>query len=171
MTTMKKNSILLILPMLLFLFSLCFSGCDSDDTIEETFYPNKDVDNDVIAFFEGMLKPNKNAFFDIFNDMYHVDTCLVINSMEEFRSLSPKTVDFPTIDFSTHTVIVGKFMETAGYIVKEHKVKLTDGKLSLCLYIADDGYDAHTCDMMDYYYWGVYGKLPSRIININQIEI
>ena len=122
-------------------------------------------------FFESKLKPNENVFLDVFKGMFDIDTCFVVNSMEEFCSLSPNVSGLPFIDFSTHTVIVGKFVRTAGFLVKEHNVILTDDNLALRIYITNDRYEAYTCDMKDYFYWGVYRKLPSNNIQVKLIEI
>ncbi len=173
---MKKISYLLILPILVFSI-IGVVGCSNDDEqypfnmdTEKTFYPNNDINNEVRGFFESKLNSNEAFFLDVFQGMLDIDTCFVVNSMEEFCSLCPNVSDYPSIDFATNTFIVGKFVRTAGFLVKEHNVILTDGKLVLRIYISSDGYEAHTCIMKDYYYWGVYRKLPSSSIQVKLIE-
>jgi len=90
------------------------------------------------------------------------DTCLMINTIDEFRDAYECTGNLPEIDFDNYTLIIGKVrMGAGGYYVSEQKIiKVCTLVLSVEVdYNEDEGQPAVFCVI---YYWGLYPKLPNK---------
>ena len=134
------------------------------EKIDEVYFPSSESMDALKDFFVKTFPPNSNAFYCNWGK----DTCCVINSEDDFRSICTGITDLPSIDFDSSTLIVGVTWLKSGNSVQGHTIDLMNGELTLRLQVVDDGYDAHGCSIDDNVYWGVYPKLPSKHINIKR---
>jgi len=90
----------------------------------------------------------------------HEDTCLMINTMDEFRSIYKCTGDLPEIDFNIYTLVIGKKkVNNLGYYISAQKV-ITDCALTLYLELDKEEIISPSVGLICY--WGIYPKLPNK---------
>ena len=135
------------------------------EKIDEVYFPSSESMDALKDFFVRAFPPNSNAFY---KKNYGKDTCYVINSEDDFRSICTGITDLPSIDFDSSTLIVGVIWLKSGNSVQGHTIDLMDGELTLRLQVVEGSHYAYGCSIDDNVYWGVYPKLPSKHINIKR---
>jgi len=129
----------------------------------KTILPIVVTDQKTIAFFNQCLFTNRptntpsSCFFTTLGR--DKDTCIMINTMEEFRHTYECTDDLPEIDFDSYTLIIGKKkVNHTGYSVLSWKIL---SNCSLTLYLELSGQNSGGGTLL-IHHWGIYPKLPDR---------
>jgi hypothetical protein len=94
--------------------------------------------------------------------MENRDTCIMINSREEFQQACVCTDDLPEIDFNAYTLIVGQTDLLIYQYVLEHWI-VEENLLTLHLLIHGSGGPQES---QTKYYWGIYPKLPKKPFDV-----
>jgi len=123
------------------------------------------TEQNIIDFFNMVFPIKSGHLFDkspcFFTTLpSNKDTCLIINSMNEFRSACECSNDLPEIDFDNYTLIIGKkHLANLSVHISEQKI-IEDNVLTLylCIFIPDSGFTA----MHQAYHWGLYPKLSNK---------
>jgi len=95
------------------------------------------------------------------------NTCLIINSIDEYRQASLCIDYLSEIDFNTYTLIIGITWLDCGSFILEHKI-IEDDDLTLCIEISRGAGQATSCLA---YYWGLYPKLSNKPFRIKHSTI
>ena len=163
-----KKLISKILPAIILLIGafIVLSGCEKEKEQMEVIYPVVNLPMSVVTFFEKTLS-NTDSVNCLFKSEWK-DTCFLINSKEEFKSMLLCDKDLPIIDFSLYSVIVGKKnMPNSFYSIVEQSINNTQTlELNITVHLPNEHWPAFS----DLFYWAVYPKLPNKKISINIIE-
>lgn len=157
---------ILTLTAALLLLGGGFVACNDSEEPEAIDTPPVTVPTDVSAFFKTYLPPSSYSHPEPefnFSEIDFRDTeCFVINSMEEFKAVAPPAVELPVIDFDKYTLIIGQhWMGDPGYTLQKQVVDTESEKMTLNLVYKRLG-GAHPTAMTNFYFWGLYTKLPEK---------
>jgi hypothetical protein len=121
--------------------------------------------DEVVTFFKEHLKYLSNSFFTEEKS----NKCLVINSAEELKAAMLVDAAIPEIDFEQYTLIIGSYYATAGNSIRYHGINVEPERnvLNLVIYARHTGIAVG--EMLNYYYWGLYSKLPDNPVEVNVI--
>ena len=178
---MKKVNVLLLAALLL--LGGGFAACDNsnDDPLAEMF-----PDGIKPVILEGKLGKELTDFFNenagrivgsIFPfpdaaDPHHeqemwflTDTCLMINSMEEFPTVDfrGESIEVPAIDFDTYTLVIGKYYDPHAPLMAQ-RVVVESEDITVNLLFKYNG--DQTDDLRIGKFWGIYSKLPDVPIRV-----
>ena len=94
----------------------------------------------------------------------------MINSRAELEELYSGDKEFPVINFEEYSLILGMTMAPAGYSLENKTVDITDDAIlvTITMKMLEDAYIAA---FVPYYYWGLYEKLPQKVIVTRQSYI
>ncbi|MDR0438106.1 MAG: BACON domain-containing protein [Bacteroidales bacterium] len=96
-----------------------------------------------------------------------IDTCVIINSMDELRNIYSSSYPIPMIDFDLYTLIIGhseEFPSTAYSLVVRNLINEPETlELNLQIICLDAGYTVFA----SIFYWRLYPKLPSKPLNVS----
>ena len=133
--------------------------------VEKPDYLAPTVSNETVDDFFNFALPKDDYSEEFFIGVpIEKDTCMVIDNIDELRNAYHGERELPEIDFSNHSLIIGKLYVTAGYYVNEQAVQ-NDAPVTLTLFL-DAKSDAAITMMTNCYYWGIYPKLSSKNIFI-----
>lgn len=167
------------------LAAMTFVACSEDEETNDTsIQPVKNVPQAITDFFTSEM--GKTGFKDNFfppiktyddntplDGPLHTatpDTCCIINNMEELATIYNGDKEFPNIDFSTYSLIVGKAtMPYQSFQIKSQSIKETE--LNLILNIKVKGSDTQFPAEYQMRYWGLYPKLPNKPLVVNIIQL
>jgi len=151
--------------LLSLLFTLFFvSGCEKKG---ETIYPTDNLPEQVTLFFENSLPivTESPCFFKSTNE----DIVYVVNSNKELQALYSCKEVLPEIDFSQYSIIIGqKRMPNSFYFVADQKIVVSSRAFELNV-VAKTLSEGVWPAFSTMYYWGVYPKLPNKVVNVNVI--
>lgn len=123
-------------------------------------------------FFDTYLPASESSSLSdmIFNfpDLdYQSNECMLVNSRKEFRDLLTVEVPLPDIDFKKYSLIIGKCtLGDPGYVLDEQAVHTEGDHMKLQLqYRRLDGF--FPCVVTDFYFWGLYQKLPDLPLEVD----
>lgn len=170
-----KTHILILTAALLMLGG--FVACNDSEESKYIGTPPVTAPADVSAFFKTYLPPSSSSHPEPEFNFSKIDDrdieCFVINNMEEFEAVAPPAVELPVIDFDNYTLIIGQhWMGDPGYSFEKQAVD-TDSesdKMTLNLVYKRLG-GAHPSSMTNFYFWGLYTKLPEKTLTVNKIII
>ena len=95
--------------------------------------------------------------------------CFLINSKSEFKAVVTDGVEvpLPDIDFKKYSLIIGKCtLGDPGYVLDEQAVHTEGDHMKLQLqYRRLDGF--FPCVVTDFYFWGLYQKLPDLPLEVD----
>lgn len=138
--------------------------------------PGDDKDYEYLyEFFEKALPSTSDSWtapwfrldYNNVSSENHSDTCYVVNSYEELRSIYVGQEQPPDIDFESYTLLVGQIFSPCIYIkLNKQEFYEMDNKYVLDMYYADD---MVMFAEVNNYYWGLYPKLSHNNINANII--
>ena len=143
-------------------------SCQKVNTFQEMIesaIPHDNVTDFFQTHFSGYINPVYERFF---GDNGKDDTCILINSKEEFeKHISDSSIELPKIDFNLYTLIVGRHLmpNVTKYVIIEQEIVIKRKRLELNLTIERPDL-AFTAVSM-FYYWGVYSKLPQKRVHVN----
>ena len=128
--------------------------------------------SEVVSFFDTYLPASESSSLSdmIFNfpDLdYQSNECMLVNSRKEFRDLLAVEVPLPDIDFKKYSLIIGKCtLGDPGYVLDEQAVHTEGDHMKLQLqYRRLDG--VFPCVVTDFYFWGLYQKLPDLPLEVD----
>lgn len=121
----------------------------------------------LMSFFSKTLPVDTRSecFFTDVED--NKDTCTIINCQDEFRLVYKGNEPLPPIDFSNHSLIIGKLYATAGVYVKSQSLELSNTQACLSLNLEYSS-DAALSVMLNCYYWGLYEKISNTHITVKK---
>lgn len=170
-----KTNILTVTAALLMLGG--FVACNDSEEPEYIGTPPVTAPADVSAFFKTYLPSSSYSRPEPEFNFSEIDSrdieCFVINSMEEFEAVAPPAVELPVIDFDKYTLIIGQhWMGDPGYTFEKQAVDSDSesDKMILNLVYKRLG-GAHPASMTNFYFWGLYTKLPEKTLTVNKIII
>ena len=159
---MKKNLFTIAILAVIVISFITFSGCEKKDIYYPSEKPNKQLYDFFKKSFDMIDEP------DCFIGLKDDDTCIMINSMEDLYRVYGCGGNLPHMDFTEHSVVVGK-CTMPNLFYKIHKQYIIDngGCLTIKLFaklISDDGSSYPAINKM--YYYGIYPKLPNKSLNV-----
>lgn len=98
--------------------------------------------------------------------------CVVVNSLDEFRSMVHSSIPLPSIDFSKYSLILWQIqMANPGFKYDSQSISVDDGSNLLILRLTYKRLQGFfPCTIQYFHHWGLYEKLPdlpvSLMINI-----
>ena len=166
---MKSN--VLILKAVLLLLGGNLVACDDSKEPEVVGTPPVAASEEVTAFFTTHLPESSYNCSEVKFNFSEIDfgetECFLINSTEEFEAVAPPAVELPVIDFVKYTLIIGQhWMGDPGYTFEKQAVDSDSDKMILNLVYKRLG-GAHPASMTNFYFWGLYAKLPEKTINVD----
>lgn len=98
------------------------------------------------------------------------DCAVIINDQSRLKDLTVYdygVVEWPEIDFSRYSLVVGKWIYTAGnqYLASQ-KIRLSGGSATLFLEIKVPPDTGGTCDVFYRWFGALYPKLPDVPVNV-----
>lgn len=172
-----------ILFTLLAVLMVCGCSKDNDSTVVDSdliasYEPDR-ATNDIKTFFSSELPlvrdyhpslEGGNQRPDIYAQKWDVnlqtDTCLLINSAEQFQKLYHGEKEIPNIDFDKQTLLIG--WKTYCDVSSLSKLELLKGQDNVNLHVTCDRYKESLYNnltmMLDY--WGIFPKIseaPSTV--------
>jgi hypothetical protein len=150
-------------------FAIALTACSKEDDLGiKPVLPEGEAGNRLTAFLDSNEYRIASAMFDEYDLK---DTCLMINSMDEFRAIAPPGVALPEIDFEKYTLVIGRYMTMHGghYLASQYIVSGQE-QVTINLIIASrkGGEDYHQV-IERHLLWGVYPKIKSVVINTNVV--
>ncbi|MDO5615571.1 MAG: hypothetical protein Q4G16_05230 [Cruoricaptor ignavus] len=168
MKTKKQNLVSRTLGLLFILMLAVSYSCNrsGDERKESKIIPIVDIPKDVSNFLEkGLPNTSESECFFISQDD---DIFYLINNIEDFRDVYSCDDELPEIDFTKYSLIIGKKeMPNSFYLLADQYIEETE-MLNLTI-VATLPKSGHWPAFNDFYYWGIYPKLPNKelIVNIN----
>ncbi len=162
---MKSNIIVSLLLMGCF-----FLSCSVADIPDEGVVSPVSAPDYISAFFEEHLPKHSQSFYQAdfkFSDReFSENECFLINSKSEFKAVIADGVQVPDIDFKRYSLIIGQcVLGDPGYTLREQVIDLESDEMVLQLeYIKVDG--VVPCVITNFYFWGLYPKLPDLPLEV-----
>ena len=176
---MKAKIKLFMSAIMLLLFVGVFSGCTSDDDFLSTtdFGELSAEDNENIEAIKQFLEKtfpygedpkdltfrNLAATYKGF-EKYRGDTCLIINSSEELKSIYSGDEEIPKTDFSKISVIIGRVDHSGVLIYQFESFNIKNSKdetLITLNFKVKDGVVLAYCAQSEYYFFKIVPKFKS----------
>ena len=183
---MNKTIIMLVTAVLAMAMTTACSLSDDDDALAypDDFMPEGEFvasftssevsSSHIQSFFASELPHHCHSAANYStlwgNNDSRNDTCAVINSAEQFRSLYHGTKPLPDIDFSTHTLVVG-WQEIDMPVSDITRVELRKTPDAHALYVFTVRYatDSFFAVVVPLYYWAIFPKMDVSTIKVNTI--
>lgn len=160
-----------IITFLMWILSGILVSCSVADIPDDGVISPVSAPDNVSDFFEEHL-PDHSQFLSRadfkFSDREFSETeCFLINSMSEFKAVAADGLEVPDIDFRKYSLIIGQcVLGDPGYALLEQTVSLQDDEMVLKLeYIKVDGFVP--CVITNFYFWGLYPKLPDLPLEVD----
>ena len=182
---MKKANVLLWAALLL--LGRSFAACnDSNDDPSAEMFPDgikpvilegklgkelTDFFNENAGRIVGSIFPFPAAASHHEQEMWFMtDTCLMINSMEEFPTVDfrGESIEVPAIDFDAYTLVIGKYLDGSGSIIASQNLVVTPNKTTLNLLAKEPGDNLD--EIRIYFFWALYPKIESKTIDLNVVH-
>lgn len=164
---------LLTTPLILFAISMAITSCSSDDEEEtlDVFVPETNISEEIKSFFEAEL-PFANISEGFFTSENHdSEICQIINDDAELKKFYTGNRMLPSIDFSRHTLVIGKVrMENSYYYIKKQDVSVFKNSAVVNLFVSPISKEGHWPAFSTLYFWGLYPKFSVENISINKIK-
>lgn len=160
---------LFLLAVLLPITFFCTS-CDNDTSDSRVILPTKKVSNysEIEVFFNKTLPPHKESDCFFVNLKHGQESLLIINDSHDFYSAYSGDENLPAFDFSSYTLVIGRIFVPAGMIIQKQQISLFEDDNTISLYIKRINNDT-TANMVYLYFWGIYPKFTSQVINVNKV--
>ena len=149
-----------------------------------------ELGEELTAFFEENLRFIAGALFYEFHEslgtgnklvyLPHVDTCVMINSVEDFRAIdftiyenNGMTFELPPIDFDAYTLIIGQWVAMHGGIRLFEQAITVEPELTimnLVIGVKRNENMSYTQALEVDPFWGLYPKLTSEPIQVNVVR-
>jgi hypothetical protein len=181
---MKANMLSFLAALLLIGggFAACNNSND-DDPLAEMFPDGispVSSGGDLTAFFDENLKWIADSVFPYPADAdpyetemwYITDTCVMINSVEEFQAIDfrGKSFELPAIDFDAYTLVIGKWMKGGGVAtILSQRLVVEPDQTTLNLLIGKKHNDSLGIIKVEAF-WGLYPKITSESIQVNRVH-
>ena len=158
--------------LLAFVLAVVLCSCSNKEQRQEGFINPVVPSSEVVAFFDVHLPVSDGSspsevIFDFSELEYHSSECVLVNSKKEFRGLLTREVSLPDIDFVKYSLIIGKCaLGDPGYVLEEQVIHMGSAHMELKLqYRRLDGVSPSV--VTDFYYWGLYQKLPDLPLEVD----
>ena len=156
------------------LLLLVMSSCQKDDNSSDSNLEATLAQEAMNTFFDSTLASGMSVlegFFESSSLSYNQDTCFLVNSSAELERLYTGDKELPEIDFGKNTLLIGRFMETAGLKVVGQTVDVSDESIVITLMVDHDDGDAYIAAMVNYYFWALYDKVTNKktVIKIEKV--
>ena len=157
--------------LILIVLAGLFVSCSVEDVPADGRVTPVYASDEVEAFFLEYLPENSyrgSAVDFAFSDRDYSQTeCFLINSMEEFRGVVSDEVEVPHINFKKYSLIIGQcVLGDPGYVLEKQVVYPGENDMELRLvYRRLDG--VSPCVITNFYFWGLYPKLPDLPLTVN----
>lgn len=154
---------------LLFILILVVSySCDShnNEPEEKKYIPLIDIPEHILHFFEkGLPNTSESECFFLSQEK---DVYFLINDFEDLSAIYSCDDELPEIDFTKYSLIIGKKeMPNSFYFLADQYIDETE-TLNLNM-IAELPSSGHWPSFSNFYYWGVYPKLPNKELIVKVI--
>lgn len=105
-------------------------------------------------------------------ELPYVGGCVMINNASELPTVAPDgtPLNYPDIDFTTHTLIIGVFMDSGGDCVVSQRLTVGRGVAVLDITIgkvANYQNGIYPLMTMPAYFWGIYEKTIANSVTTN----
>lgn len=148
--------------ILSFISGILLVSCNEHKIKPEDFTGTLPVtaDKDVTAFFEANLPPSSSSLLDCEFKFSSKTECFIIDSIDEFKDVSPKGVALPQIDFNRYSLVIGQVvLNHGGYLFERQSIDIQSDKVTLFVrYKELSGF--YTTAFENFYFWGLYDKIP-----------
>lgn len=150
---------------LILLSSVSYTSCEKPEQPDIEGNIPVEASNEIIEFFNENIP---SAFQSVCPDINVNQACvIVINDMEELEKIFNST-QLPVIDFEKYTFIACMFQASEPkYIFRKQAVVEESQKVVLNILLEEfkEGVFPTTCQ--EYYFWGLYNKLPEKPVTAN----
>jgi len=173
-----------VLPLCMILLVSGLTSCNGEASLNTQELDQEGTQNakgatrvemkEVSSFFNSTLPNGESILRDFFPSPSlsnsQNDTCYVINSRAKLEELYSGDKELPVINFEEYSLILGMTMAPAGYSLENKTVDITDDAIlvTITMKMLED---ASIAAFVPYYYWGLYEKLPQKVIVTRQSYI
>ena len=124
--------------------------------------------SDVTAYFDANL-PNMSEDSDTGFSLAEETGCVIIRSIEDLMAIAPESDELPDIDFTCHTLIIGRMVsDFHNLVMRSQYVGIDEGRMVLTVTYTKDV--SISSESKTYYnFWGLYEKLPEGDVELKII--
>ena len=133
-----------------------------------------ELSEELTAFFEECLWSIDLSLFNDYSETFgmrvyvYTDTCVMINSAEEFQAINfinDMTFELPTIDFDVYTLVIGQYQAPSfGWQFVAQRIVVEPEEITMNILLRNMGITSD--DLRPKEYWGLYPKLPQLPIRV-----
>jgi len=116
--------------------------------------PVQDIDESTVSILSYMAR---YSFYTILGSR---DTCIMINSADEFKQATQPSDLFPEINYEHYTLIIGTSSGSTSYFKVIDQKIIENRDLTLVTQITAVGSTSFAA------YWGLYPKLPNKTLHV-----
>ena len=157
----KTNLMYKVLKVLITLVLIVSYSCSSsnDNEFEQSRGTSlTDIPEDIVHFFEDGMPFTSSI--ECFLSSREEDAYLLINDRKQFHATYSCDDALPEIDFTKYSLVIGKKkMPNSYYTLVDQSM---DETKTLNLNIVVELPSGHWTAFSDFYYWGLYPKLPNK---------
>lgn len=141
-----------------------FVSCSVPDVPDDGVISPVSAPDNVSAFFEEHLPDHSQSLgradFKFSDREFSESECFLVNSKSEFKDVVADGVKVPDIDFKRYSLIIGQcVLGDPGYVLEKQVVYPGENDMELRLvYRTLDGVSPGVAT--NFYFWGLYPKLP-----------
>lgn len=155
-TILRKTAAMLFASMLVMTYSCDSNGDDEFEPRRITVFT--DIPEDIVHFFEDGMPFTSSI--ECFLSSEEDDAYLLINDRKQFHAIYSCDGKLPDIDFTKYSLVIGKKkMPNSYYTLVDQSM---DETKTLNLNIVVELPSGHWTAFSDFYYWGLYPKLPNK---------
>lgn len=148
-----------------------FVSCNVLDVPDDGVISPVSAPDNVSAFFEEHLPDHSQSLgradFKFSDREFSESECFLVNSKSEFKDVVADGVKVPDIDFKRYSLIIGQcVLGDPGYVLEKQVVYPGENDMELRLvYRTLDG--VSPCVVTNFYFWGLYPKLPDMPLEVD----
>jgi hypothetical protein len=132
--------------------------------------PTSEIPEEVAAFFDENLHRIAQPIFHKDNTVHRIDTCVMINSSDEFNFPDGIPAELSAIDFDTYTLVIGQWGRgnTCPYLMSQSLVvEKNVAIINLTIeYKPEEGF-LYEQFALPVPFWGLYPKITAETIHTN----
>ncbi len=131
---------------------------------------DNEANKEIVAFFDENVGRITQAIFHEDDITPFTDTCVMINSTDEFMAMVSPSVVLPEIDFDKYTLLVGRYVVGhGGFELVSQYIIAGQEKVTMNLILELRG-DIYSLAVERHFIWGLYPKVTSRAIDMNVVK-
>ncbi len=150
-------------------------ACNTTQTELETEIKPISVKDDVADLLDENIYLIGSSIFEerIEHDLFNsprIDSCVMINNTSELAGIDIEgaSINMPAIDFDSHTLIIGVFLDHGGDYILSKQLFTEQGEAVMNITLGRENDDTlHPAMAIPKYFWGLYPKIYEKSIHTN----